>query len=135
MSVAIMARKKTARAKEDAKNALAERLKEVRAELFGDRGGPELARRLGIPTRTWSNYEMGVTVPAEVILQFIELTSVEPTWLLSGRGEKYRSRAPAIGADREPKAHSRLPDDLFDQVSERLEEGHLLINVIWKKPK
>jgi hypothetical protein len=75
-----MARKKTA-----------PRLKEVAVELFGNRGGPELARRLRIPVRTWSNYEMGVTIPAEVILHFIDVTSVEPKWLLSGRGEKYRS--------------------------------------------
>ncbi len=70
--------------------ALAERLGVLRLELFGDRGGPEMARRLGIPVRTWYNYEGGVTVPAEVVLKIIELTSVEPSWLLSGKGPKFR---------------------------------------------
>jgi hypothetical protein len=56
--------------------------------MFGNRGGPEVAQRLKIPARTWSNYERGVAVPAEAILRFIDLTVVEPKWLLSGRGEK-----------------------------------------------
>ena len=67
-----MARKKTAPERAHAKNLLAERLKEIRVEMFGEHGGPEIARRLKIPARTWYNYEMGVTVPAEVILRFID---------------------------------------------------------------
>jgi hypothetical protein len=77
-----------------AKYALAERLRALRAELYGDRGGPELSRRLGLPIRTWYNYESGVTVPAEVVLKIIELTSVEPMWLLHGQGPKFRSLRP-----------------------------------------
>ena len=53
-----------------------------------------MARRLGIPVRTWYNYEGGVTVPAEVILKIIELTSVEAVWLLHGEGPKFRSARP-----------------------------------------
>jgi len=85
-----MARRKTLPESVRTKQTLAERLASLRAELFGDRGGPELARRLGLPIRTWYNYEAGVTVPAEVILKIIELTAVEPMWLLHGRGPKYR---------------------------------------------
>jgi|SRR4051794_14976876 len=85
-----MARRKTLPESLRAKLALAERLSTLRLELYGERGGPEMARRLGIPVRTWYNYEGGVTVPAEVVLKIIELTSVEPLWLLHGRGPKYR---------------------------------------------
>src|SRR3954454_10896470 len=85
-----MARRKTLPESLRAKLALAERLSTLRLELYGERGGPEMARRLGIPVRTWYNYEGGVTVPAEVVLKIIELTSVEPAWLLHGRGPKYR---------------------------------------------
>jgi hypothetical protein len=35
-----------------------------------------------------------VTVPAEVVLKIIELTSVEPMWLLHGQGPKYRTARP-----------------------------------------
>jgi hypothetical protein len=85
-----MARRKTLPESVRAKLALAERLASLRAELFGERGGPEMARRLGIPVRTWYNYEAGVTVPAEVILKIIELTSIEPSWLLHGKGPRFR---------------------------------------------
>src|SRR5262245_57598975 len=85
-----MARRKTLPESLRAKLSLAERLSGLRLELFGERGGPEMARRLGIPVRTWYNYEGGVTVPAEVVLKIIELTGVEPVWLLHGKGPKYR---------------------------------------------
>jgi hypothetical protein len=89
-----MARRKTLPESVRAKLALAERLAALRSELYGDRGGPEMARRLGIPVRTWYNYEGGVTVPAEVILKIIELTSVEAGWLLHGEGPKFRNARP-----------------------------------------
>ena len=90
-----MARRKTLPDSVQAKYSLAERLRMLRSELYGERGGPELARRLGLPIRTWYNYESGVTVPAEVVLKIIELTSVEPMWLLHGQGAKFR--APGSG--------------------------------------
>jgi Peptidase S24-like len=89
-----MARRKTLPESVRAKLALAERLASLRSELFGERGGPEMARRLGIPVRTWYNYEAGVTVPAEVILKIIELTSIEPSYLLHGKGPKFRQGIP-----------------------------------------
>jgi hypothetical protein len=91
-----MARRKTLPESLRAKMALAERLSALRQELYGDRGGPEMARRLGIPVRTWYNYESGVTVPAEVVLRIIELTGVEPVWLLHGKGPKYRAVGSAV---------------------------------------
>jgi hypothetical protein len=72
------------------KASLSRRLREIRQELFGEHGGPELARRLSLPARTWYNYETGVTVPAEVLLGFIDQTGANPLWLLSGEGMKYR---------------------------------------------
>ena len=66
------------------------RLREVRQELYGEHGGPELARRLNLPARTWYNYESGVTVPAEVLLSFIDVTGTNPIWLYSGEGPRYR---------------------------------------------
>jgi hypothetical protein len=89
-----MARRKTLPDSIQAKFALAERLRMLRSELYGERGGPELARRLGLPIRTWYNYESGVTVPAEVVLKLIELTSAEPMWLLHGQGPKFRAPGP-----------------------------------------
>jgi hypothetical protein len=86
-----VARKKTSKVRVNVKASLSRRLREIRQELFGDHGGPELARRLNLPARTWYNYETGVTVPAEVLLAFIDLSGANPLWLLSGEGPKYRS--------------------------------------------
>jgi steroid delta-isomerase-like uncharacterized protein len=72
---------------------LCARLRAIREELFGEHGGPELARRLNLPARTWYNYETGVTVPAEILLDFIEQTGADPHWLLAGEGPKYRHKA------------------------------------------
>jgi hypothetical protein len=88
--VSAVARKKTPKVRVNIKASLSRRLREVRQELFGEHGGPELARRLNLPARTWYNYETGVTVPAEVLLGFIEQTGANPLWLLSGEGPKYR---------------------------------------------
>jgi SOS-response transcriptional repressor LexA len=85
-----VARKKTPTVRVNVKAQISARLREVRQELFGEHGGPELARRLGLPARTWYNYETGVTVPAEVLLSFIDQTSINPLWLLAGEGPKYR---------------------------------------------
>jgi SOS-response transcriptional repressor LexA len=85
-----VARKKTPKVRVNVKASLSRRLREIRQELFGDHGGPELARRLNLPARTWYNYETGVTVPAEVLLAFIEQTGANPNYLLSGEGSKYR---------------------------------------------
>ena len=54
---------------------LAERLCRARIAHFGDDGVAELARRLGVPERTWRNYEAGVTMPADVVLRFMALTN------------------------------------------------------------
>ncbi len=88
-----MARRKNAPDLVKVKCSVADRLREIRTELYGERGGPELARQLNLPVRTWYNYEAGVTVPAEVILRLIELTSVEATWLLHGSDPKFRRDA------------------------------------------
>jgi hypothetical protein len=115
-----MARRKTPPDLVLAKYTLAERLRMLRAELYGDRGGPGLARRLGIPIRTWYNYEGGVTVPAEVILKIIELTSVEPMWLLHGKGPKYRG--PGTGRPGSATVQDRSVGALLRTALQLLEE-------------
>ena len=69
---------------------LAARVREVRLDKFGDEGVTNLSRALKIPARTWEHFENGVTIPAGILLQFIEITGVEPHWLLTGNGDRYR---------------------------------------------
>ena len=70
-------------------DVLGGRLREVRLEIYGPHGGPLLAEALEIPARTWAHYESGITIPGLVLLDFIEVTGIEPHWLFSGEGEKY----------------------------------------------
>jgi hypothetical protein len=69
---------------------LARRLREVRLEKYGEQGGPLMAEAMGLPARTWAHYESGVTIHGPALLRFIDVSGVEPRWLLTGQGEKYR---------------------------------------------
>ncbi len=71
------------------KSALAARVRQVREDLYGLHGGPCLAEALKVPFRSWVEYESGGTIPALVILRFIEVTSAHPHWLLTGEGCRY----------------------------------------------
>jgi hypothetical protein len=73
------------------KTAVGHRLRVVRHEKYGPIGAPLLAMTLGLPLRTWLNYEAGVTIPGEVLLRFIEAAQVDAHWLLTGEGPKYRA--------------------------------------------
>ena len=116
-----MARKKTSQGLVDVKAQVSTRLRDVRIELFGDHGGPELARRLSLPARTWYNYETGVTVPAEVLLGFIEQTGANPLWLLTGRGPRFRNPVDDLPAD------DLTPAQLIRRSIERLEQSALRV--------
>jgi hypothetical protein len=129
-----MVRKKTTPRTEHARTILARRLKEVRKDLFGDKGIAELARAVAVPARTWYNYERGVTVPAEVLLRFIATTGVEPRWPHDGLGEKYWEKsAGGVGADspREGRTAATDPAQLFTWL---LECGRLVFDLTWKMP-
>src|SRR3954463_3592606 len=86
-----VARKKTPETLVNVKAQVSGRLREVRTEIFGEHGGPEMARRLNLPARAWYNYETGVTVPAEVLLNFIDQTNANPIWLLPGEAPRYNT--------------------------------------------
>src|SRR4051794_37955929 len=111
-----VARKKTPKVRVNVKASLSRRLREIRQELFGEHGGPELARRLNLPARTWYNYETGVTVPAEVLLAFIDQTGANPVWLLSGEGSKYRR------GQAESNLSDLTPIELIRRGLEKLEQ-------------
>jgi hypothetical protein len=68
------------------------RLSEIREDLYGVGGAAALAAALNLPEATWLNYERGVTVPADVLLEFLDLTGADPHWLLTGDGERIAER-------------------------------------------
>ena len=75
------------------RDILATRIREIRSQKFGANGVAILAGYLEIPERTWDHYGTGVMIPGCVLLKLIELTGVEPHWLLTGVGERYSTRS------------------------------------------
>jgi hypothetical protein len=67
---------------------LSGRIREIGSESHGEHGGSVPADSLGIPARTWTNYEAGVAVPAEILLALIEITRVPPHRPPTGEGDK-----------------------------------------------
>jgi hypothetical protein len=70
------------------KPVIAHRVREIRQYVFGGNGTEALAAALEIPAATWLNYERGVTMPADVLLHFLDVTGADPHWLLTGEGER-----------------------------------------------
>ena len=83
-------------------SSLAERIRAIRLECFGEHGGPLLARRLRIPQRSLARIEAGVPFPAHLLERFIEVTGVNPAWLLTGEGERYRRPARSTPGEGQP---------------------------------
>ena len=59
------------------------------------------------------NYETGVTVPADVLLAFLDNTGVDPHWLMTGEEPKYR---------RDNNISGLSPIELLRRGLEKLEE-------------
>ena len=68
---------------------LAARIREVREDMYGEHGAQFMADALGITLRTWKNYESGVVMPAKTVLLLIDTMRINPSWLRTGKGEKY----------------------------------------------
>jgi hypothetical protein len=81
------------------KATLATRVREIRVDMLRTYGTLFLAEAMGLPSKTWEMYEAGVTIPGEVILQFIEVTKASPDWLLTGQGARYQPSPPGLRAD------------------------------------
>lgn len=73
----------------DDPRTLAQRVRQLRVECFGEDGAAAMANALRLPTRTWLNYEAGVTIPALIILRLIEACATNPRWLLTGQGPRF----------------------------------------------
>jgi hypothetical protein len=92
-------------------DGLADRVREVREDLYGPFGSHFLADALGIPRETWINYENGLTIPAGVILRLTHLSGASHSWLITGEGTKYPER----GSD----MHSKMLLDAFLDPEDR----------------
>ena len=65
------------------------------AELFNFATAAEIARRIGVPHATVSNYLKGRLPSPEVLIKIANETSVSLNWLLAGVGAKFVTTAAA----------------------------------------
>jgi hypothetical protein len=77
---------------------LADRLREIREDVYGENGGEVLADALKITPQTWLGYESGVVVPVKIVLQLMVMARVDHHWLLTGQGQKYVDRSEQYAA-------------------------------------
>jgi len=84
------------------KHSLAHRLRYVRCERFGEEGVQECAALLKVSLRTWASCEACGAISGGLLLRFIEVTQVEPSWLLRGLGPCYRTDSEGGGSTIEP---------------------------------
>ena len=77
----------------NANPSLCRRIRELREDLYGEYGTESLAHALNLPEQTWRNFERGVTMPAEIMLKFLDLTETDPHWMLTGEGERCSARS------------------------------------------
>jgi hypothetical protein len=61
-------------------------VREIREDLYGENGITVLAEPLNVPAATWLNYERAVTMPADIMLEFLDIIGTDPHWLLTGGG-------------------------------------------------
>ncbi len=98
------------------KSLLACRVREIRDYLYGGHGIDALAQALGVPAQTWLNYERGINMPAEVLLEFLEVTRVDPHWLRTGEGERLKEGASGYRLDCCYESDSQTGDGRGDVV-------------------
>jgi|GEM_PF-2793638 len=96
---------------------LGNRIRTIRAEVFGNQPLEDVAECMGVGLNDWMIYEaVGEGIPAQTLLRFIERTGANPLWLLTGEGTKFR---PGHGA-LEGASHNSKPVsshlDLKDSV-------------------
>jgi transcriptional regulator with XRE-family HTH domain len=67
------------------KNAIIERVVQLRKQYFGNRGKRSFAKTLGINASTYNYYEKDRIPPIKILLKISEVTGADLNWLLTGR--------------------------------------------------
>lgn len=71
----------------------ADRLQRMRREFYGE-DLARVAQEVGVPVRTWENYEAGVVMPAIVMLRFLDATQASPRALMDDPPPSKANAAP-----------------------------------------
>ena len=97
------------------RESICDRVAELRADLFGDRGKSRMARELGIRPSTYDRYERDRVPPADLLVKIAEVANVTLDWLVTGTGPR-----------RPPQSLDRDGDELSRRFEEAIAFDHAL---------
>ncbi|MDX2200323.1 MAG: helix-turn-helix transcriptional regulator [Phycisphaerae bacterium] len=72
----------------DAREALAQRIRELRRRHFGASGKAAFAQKLGLPLEDYAKFEEGVVPAGDVLVRICETTGEDLQWLLTGEAAR-----------------------------------------------
>ncbi len=72
----------------DAREALAQRIRELRRRHFGASGKAAFAQKLGLALEDYAKFEEGVVPPGDVLVRICETTGEDLQWLLTGEAAR-----------------------------------------------
>jgi len=100
---------------------IGDRIRELRQALGLSQ--TEFAERLGKTRRTIQHWESGNITPPDNVLRLIEQTfSVNPEWLRHGKGEMFRPKNEAFGADPLEIVAERIVDRIIKKRGIKISE-------------
>ena len=91
-------------------NPIADRIAEVRRDIYGEADISALVDSLDLPRGTWMNYESGVVMPASVLLRFIDPDRRRATLAPGGRGSEISGPAERARPPAHPPILGHQPD-------------------------
>jgi hypothetical protein len=86
----------------------------------------ELASIFGVRQSLITMWRKRGTVPYENLLHYCELRNIDPLWLLTGKGPKYRSESSKTATTRHPKLN--LMKEVIEAVEEVFERDKLSLS-------
>ena len=116
------------------KNAIIERIKQLRDNFAGGRGKSKFAAALGISPSTYNYYENNRIPPIEILLKICEITNTDLNWLITGqfsrKSENCNEKAYRAGPESEllNKTH-----DLLKQFPDLAEPIGAFIELLYEK--
>ena len=83
---------------ENLQNSPAARIRWLREKHFPGHGGKtQFARGLGIRLTSYVRYEQDVVPGSDIVVKMMDLTRVNPRWLINGSGPRYMPAYPDAG--------------------------------------
>ncbi len=81
------------------------------------------AEQLDVPYRTYMNYKTGRTPPVELLPKLVELYDVNPSWLMTGKGDIFNSPDNTDQSESDDSDEMDEDENDFESPSQRSYDG------------